>query len=96
LAWECAGITEGLLEEGKKKEVVPVLDGLESLAESFLGQAESGEIRGAYQAMLEAMERELLAKAMEKSGGNQAKAARWLGVTRYTLREKLTRYGLRG
>jgi len=67
------GTVKGLLEEGKKKEVVPVLDGLESLAESFLGQAESGEITGAYQAMLEAMERELLAKAMEKSGGNQAK-----------------------
>jgi DNA-binding protein Fis len=27
--------------------------------------------------------------------GNQAKAARWLGVTRTTMREKLVHFGLR-
>jgi DNA-binding protein Fis len=27
--------------------------------------------------------------------GNQAKAARWLGLSRLTVREKLTRFGLR-
>ena len=40
------------------------------------------------------MERELYARAIEVAHGNQAKAARWLGVTRTTMREKLTRFGL--
>jgi len=89
---------KALLDEGgEQKGIVSEADGdgLGLLAERILGQAEAGKVEGAYQAMLGVMERELLARAMEKSGGNQAKAARWLGVTRYTLREKLTRYGLR-
>lgn len=44
--------------------------------------------------MIEEMERELYARAIEVAQGNQAKAARWLGVTRTTMREKLTRFGL--
>jgi DNA-binding protein Fis len=45
--------------------------------------------------LLEAAERELFAQAMALTHGNQAKAARWLGISRLTLREKLQKYGLR-
>ena len=41
------------------------------------------------------VERELFSRVISKTHGNQAKAARWLGITRYTLREKLARYGLK-
>jgi DNA-binding protein Fis len=44
--------------------------------------------------MIEEMERELLARAIQLAQGNQAKAARWLGVTRTTMREKLIHFGL--
>jgi DNA-binding protein Fis len=44
--------------------------------------------------MIAEMERELYARAIDMARGNQAKAARWLGVTRTTMREKLTRFGL--
>ena len=45
--------------------------------------------------MIEEMERELYTRAIQLAEGNQAKAARWLGVTRTTMREKLIRFGLR-
>jgi len=40
------------------------------------------------------MERELFARAIQLAQGNQARAARWLGVTRTTMREKLIHFGL--
>jgi DNA-binding protein Fis len=40
------------------------------------------------------MERQLFALAMHAAQGNRAQAARWLGVTRTTLREKLIQFGL--
>jgi len=39
-------------------------------------------------------ERELLGRAMELANGNQARAARWLGISRLTLRDKLHKLGL--
>ena len=40
------------------------------------------------------MERQLFTRAIQLADGNQAKAARWLGIIRTTMREKLTRFGL--
>jgi len=43
---------------------------------------------------LEEVERELLVRALEKTGGNQSKAARFLNVTRKTLIYRMEKYGL--
>ena len=40
------------------------------------------------------MERVLLAEAIRLTKGNQAKASRWLGISRLTLREKLREFDL--
>jgi DNA-binding protein Fis len=40
------------------------------------------------------MERELFTRATAMANGNQAKAARWLSVSRTTMREKLVHFGL--
>jgi transcriptional regulator with GAF, ATPase, and Fis domain len=40
-------------------------------------------------------ERELFARAIQQAKGNQAKAARWLGISRITMKAKLVQYGLR-
>ena len=40
-------------------------------------------------------ERRLLARALEKTGGNQTQAARLLRITRDTLRYKMKKYNLR-
>ena len=41
-----------------------------------------------------AVERELYTQAIKLAEGDQTKAARWLGVSRPTMREKLLRYNL--
>jgi two-component system NtrC family response regulator len=43
---------------------------------------------------LEDVERELLARALEKADGNQSKAARFLNVSRKTLIYRMEKYGL--
>lgn len=61
----------------------------------LLSRAQRGELENAHTRMIEDMERELYSRAIQLAQGNQAKAARWLGVTRTTMREKLARFGLR-
>ena len=60
----------------------------------LLTKAQDGEIEGVHGKMIEEMERELFTRAIQLAQGNQAKAARWLGVTRTTMREKLIHFGL--
>jgi DNA-binding protein Fis len=45
--------------------------------------------------VMQAVERELYTQALSQAEGNLTKAAKWLGVTRVTLREKLNAFGLR-
>ncbi|CAN5169802.1 sigma-54 dependent transcriptional regulator [soil metagenome] len=68
---------------------------LAALCTAALESARAGELeRGAYAETLSRMERALFAEALRQSDGNQAKAARWLGIARLTLREKLRALGL--
>jgi nitrogen regulation protein NR(I) len=67
---------------------------LDTYAEELLGAAQRGEISDAYAQLHETAERILIGQAIEKAHGNQAQAARWLGISRLTLREKLIHFGL--
>jgi DNA-binding NtrC family response regulator len=68
---------------------------LSAQAAQLLGRAQRGEIDDAHAQLLAEAEREILTQAILLAEGNQAKAARWLGLSRLTLREKLTALGLR-
>jgi nitrogen regulation protein NR(I) len=75
----------------------PLLVSDQTIAGYFTGllaKAQRGEVEGLHGKMIEQMERELFARAIQLAQGNQAKAARWLGVTRTTMREKLIHFGL--
>jgi DNA-binding NtrC family response regulator len=67
---------------------------LRELAMDLLTAAQRGESSDAHARLMELAERELLSQAIKLAQGNQAKAARWLGISRLTLREKLTQFGL--
>ena len=60
----------------------------------LLGAAQRGELDDAHSRLVQACERELFSRAIELAHGNQAKAARWVGVSRLTMREKLIQFGL--
>lgn len=65
-----------------------------SHAGDLLLRAQKGELNDAHARMLAEAEREILTQAIALAEGNQAKAARWLGLSRLTLREKLKYLGL--
>ena len=56
--------------------------------------ASRGEIEDAMKILQAKMEEEALRHAIELAEGNQAKAARWLGISLPTMREKLRHYAL--
>ncbi len=60
----------------------------------YLERARRGEMEGVHARVIEEVERELFAQAIHIAQGNQARAARWLGVSRITMREKLQSFGL--
>jgi DNA-binding protein Fis len=49
----------------------------------------------AHARLIAAAERALLQVTMEQAAGNKTLAARWLGITRFTLRERLIELGLK-
>jgi two-component system response regulator HydG len=61
-----------------------------------LRAADSGEgaARGDWPQSLEDAEREAIARTLEQVGHNKSEAARVLGVTRVTLRNKMRKFGL--
>jgi len=56
---------------------------------AFLGPLPEGGID------LEAVEKEILRRALEYCQGNQSRTARFLGITRNTLLYRLEKFGLR-
>jgi DNA-binding NtrC family response regulator len=60
----------------------------------LLARVQRGEVEGAFAKMISDLEPELFSQAIHLAQGNQAKAARWRGVTRLTMREKLIQFGL--
>ena len=67
---------------------------LQACADELIAAAQRGELADAHAQLHEITDRVLLARAIEQAQGNQAKAARWLGISRLTLREKLIQFGL--
>jgi nitrogen regulation protein NR(I) len=62
--------------------------------DELLAGARRGEIADAHARGVEMAEREMFKRAIQQARGNQAKAARWLGVSRITMKAKLVQFGL--
>jgi len=60
----------------------------------LLARAKNGEIDNAYSHMIAGLEPEIFKQAIQLAQGIRPKAARWLGVTRLKMREKLIELGL--
>jgi DNA-binding NtrC family response regulator len=68
---------------------------LATLVAERLEAARSGQLSGAEPALIEELQRELYSQAISLAGGNLTQAAKWIGVTRLTLRERMIHFGLR-
>jgi len=68
---------------------------LPAYVSQLLDSAEQGECEDVAGRIVEWAEREIYGQAIRLAEGDQSRASRWLGVSRPTLREKLSRYDLR-
>jgi len=81
-----------------RRGVPPVEAGgqtLRGFVDHLLAAARRGELDDAHHRLLEAAEKEIFTRAIDLAQGNQARAARWLGVSHLTMRRKLFHFGLR-
>ena len=86
-------LDELMLAEGGGSAPPLPAGGIRELVREVLDESRRGENGGAYRETHGRVDEILLREALRQSGGNQAKAARWLGITRFTLREKLKGLG---
>ncbi len=82
-----------VIEKSKKPEGAPEQTHHAYISE-LLASVQHGDVANAYARMIADIEPELFKQAIALAQGNQAKAARWLGVTRLKMREKLIELGL--
>jgi nitrogen regulation protein NR(I) len=68
--------------------------GFGEYVDDLLAAARRGELTDAHARVLEIAEREVFSRAIQQAQGNQAKAARWLGISRITMKAKLVQFGL--
>ena len=68
--------------------------GLREFVSSVLEETREEDSKDAHPRSIRELEMELLRQALEMAKGNQSQAARWLGISRLTLREKLHHFGL--
>ena len=71
----------------------PAARPLGEYVDDLLAAAQRGESADVHARVMEAAERELFRRAIDLARGNQAKAARWLGVSRITMKSKLVQFG---
>ncbi|GAB4118820.1 MAG: Fis family transcriptional regulator [Rubrivivax sp.] len=65
----------------------------EVLADYFR-DLKGAEPHNLHQMVMDAAEKPLLEAVLKQAGGNQSKAADWLGIHRNSLRRKLVQHGL--
>jgi DNA-binding protein Fis len=92
-------ITIGIIKQGDMIKIAEKdsLKDLVSLEDKIIELEDSlyNEKRGAlYKSILEVIEKPLLEHILERTEGNQLKAARILGLNRNTIRSKIKRLGI--
>ncbi|HEX3719156.1 MAG TPA: sigma-54 dependent transcriptional regulator [Verrucomicrobiae bacterium] len=83
----------GALARNEEQSASPAQP-LGDYVDGLLAAARRGEAADIHARVIETAERELFGRAIREAQGNQAKAARWLGVTRVTMKAKLVQFGL--
>lgn len=62
--------------------------------ERYFADLDGEKAVGIYDMVIHEVEKPMLVAVMRRTGGNQTQAAEMLGITRNTLRRKLTEHGL--
>jgi DNA-binding protein Fis len=84
------GGTVKITEKDSLKDLVPLEDKIIELEDSLYNE-KKGTL---YKSILEVIEKPLIEHILERTEGNQFKAARILGINRNTMRAKIKRLGI--
>ncbi|MDX1459751.1 MAG: helix-turn-helix domain-containing protein [Xanthomonadales bacterium] len=79
----------------KKMATIPLRDHVQRTIRRYLKDMAGTEPEHMYQRLLGEIEPPLIEEVLRYTGGNQSRAARILGMTRNTLRERLRRYRIK-
>ena len=71
-----------------------LLDNIDILLDQYFNDLDGDEPTAIYEMVINTVEKPLLLYIMNKTEGNQSKAAKMLGLNRNTLRKKLKQYNL--
>jgi Fis family transcriptional regulator len=69
-------------------------DNIDTLLDQYFNDLDGDEPTAIYEMVINTVEKPLLLYIMNKTEGNQSKAAKILGLNRNTLRKKLKQYNL--
>lgn len=69
-------------------------DNIDTLLDQYFNDLDGDEPTAIYEMVINTVEKPLLLYIMNKTEGNQSKAAKMLGLNRNTLRKKLKQYNL--
>ena len=69
-------------------------DSVRATLEQYFKDLRGADPRGVHDMIIGAVEKPLLEVVLHHAGGNQRKAAEWLGINRNTLRRKLLEHQL--
>lgn len=81
-------------EEHGAQQASQIYDAVKSSIKRYLHELEDTEPSEMYAMVLSQIEQPLLESVLEHTGGNQSRAAEYLGLNRGTLRKKLRIYNL--
>ena len=69
-------------------------DNIDTLLDQYFNDLDGDKPTAIYEMVINTVEKPLLLYIMNKTEGNQSKAAKMLGLNRNTLRKKLKQYSL--
>ncbi|HYA91392.1 MAG TPA: sigma-54 dependent transcriptional regulator [Thermodesulfobacteriota bacterium] len=81
--------------ERREAEEEPSKKNVEDLLDALFEELSTGPVASQGLDMISSLERGLILRALQKTGGNQLKAAALLGINRSTLRGKMERYNIK-
>ncbi len=89
---ETLPLSHPLLEQPSSQ--APLREVVGHTMEAYFSTLDGQPAQGLYELVIKEVELGLLKIVLAKAGGNQSKAAQWLGLARGTLRKKLGELGL--
>jgi Fis family transcriptional regulator, factor for inversion stimulation protein len=74
----------------------PIRECLRHALDEYFDRLNGHDPTDLYEIVMREIEPPLLETTLKRTGGNQTKAAKYLGMNRSTLRKKLKQYGING